>query len=313
MFNDDYYVHLRDIMSIIAVSDVHLGFKIDGVSHSNKAEFDLFLKDVVDKLNKNDFFVMCGDILDMWRRDMAGVMIENADTLQKLREIKAKIYYIAGNHDYHLNCLQNMLPFEFAKQKSLDYDGRTYLFKHGYDFDPLVGLFEKNGFDWLCHQHEDLKERLSKMYETLGMDMEKKMIKSTKRKLSRRYIEEFNLGEIEKAEFTSTRMLKTLDSQTMAKRFMMISDLGDLLKPVEARLSEEEIKATCRKAQKEIGQIKNGILVYGHTHRPFISKNVVNLGSWVKEQNINNTYLEIRDGSMKLIRFKTGEVSSGNC
>src|SRR5512136_2131277 len=91
MFNDDYYVSLRDIMSIIAVSDVHLGFKIDGVSYSNKAEFDLFLKDVVDKLNKNDFFVMCGDILDLWRRDMAGVMIENADTLQKFREIKAKI------------------------------------------------------------------------------------------------------------------------------------------------------------------------------------------------------------------------------
>jgi hypothetical protein len=36
----------------------------------------------------------------------------------------------------------------------------------------------------------------------------------------------------------------------MAKRFMMISDLGDLLKPVEARLSEEEIKAACRKAQR---------------------------------------------------------------
>jgi predicted phosphodiesterase len=63
----------------------------------------------------------------------------------------------------------------------------------------------------------------------------------------------------------------------------------------------------------EIAPIKNGVLVYGHTHRPFISKNVVNLGSWVKEQNINNTYLEIRDGSMRLIRFKKGEVSSGNC
>jgi hypothetical protein len=54
--------------------------------------------------------------------------------------------------------------------------------------------------------------------------MEKKMIKPTKRKLSRRYIEEFNLDEIEKVEFTSARMLKTLDSQTMAKSFMMISD-----------------------------------------------------------------------------------------
>lgn len=239
---------------------------------------------------------------------MAGVEIENADTLSKLQDLSARVYYIIGNHDYHLNCLQNVLPFEFAKEKSLVYDGRTYLFKHGYDFDPLVGLFENNGFDWLCHQHEDLKDNLSKIYEILGKDMKKKKIMPTKKRLSRQYVENFDLDEIEKIEFFAPKMLNKMDDLAISKRHKIVSELREILKPVEARLSDEEIKAICLKAQEKIGRTKEGILIYGHTHRPFITKNVVNLGSWVKNQKVNNTYLEIKEKAMKLMTFKNGEI-----
>jgi len=75
-------------MGIIAVSDVHLGYSL-----SDKENFGKFLDDLAKKgnINKNgdiNHFVICGDLLDMWRRDMAGVTIENLDILSKLQNLK---------------------------------------------------------------------------------------------------------------------------------------------------------------------------------------------------------------------------------
>lgn len=65
-------------MGIIAVSDVHLGYlsKNTKQSLSNKNDFDKFLENVFN-MNDIDKFVVCGDFLDMWIRDMSGVVIEN--------------------------------------------------------------------------------------------------------------------------------------------------------------------------------------------------------------------------------------------
>jgi predicted phosphodiesterase len=47
----------------------------------------------------------------------------------------------------------------------------------------------------------------------------------------------------------------------------------------------------------------------GHTHKPFINRDgtMVNLGSWVKEYNVHNTYLEIKNGKMTLNKFISKE------
>ncbi len=49
------------------------------------------------------------------------------------------------------------------------------------------------------------------------------------------------------------------------------------------------------------------ILIFGHTHRPFISDNgrLANSGSWVREATITNTFLELDgSGEARLFSFK---------
>ena len=61
---------------IIAVSDVHLGY-----NECNKNEFNSFINNI-DENNCNRL-VICGDFLDMWRRETVGVVLENIDKLNK--------------------------------------------------------------------------------------------------------------------------------------------------------------------------------------------------------------------------------------
>ena len=95
-------------MGIIAVSDVHLGHVNAGRTEnfSDKNNFISFLDSLAKRDDITDF-VICGDLLDMWRRDMVGVTIENLDILNRFRTLqsKMKIHYLAGNHDYHVRHL----------------------------------------------------------------------------------------------------------------------------------------------------------------------------------------------------------------
>ena len=134
-------------MGIIAVSDVHLGYmnasKME--SFSDKKSFVSFLDGLAGRDDITDF-VICGDLLDMWRRDMVGVTIENLDILSRFQKLasKMKVHYMAGNHDYHIRYLTRFpYPFGFTecidprKGIALQDGGKTFLFKHGYDFEPL--------------------------------------------------------------------------------------------------------------------------------------------------------------------------------
>ncbi|MGP8331891.1 MAG: metallophosphoesterase, partial [Methanosarcinaceae archaeon] len=69
-------------MTIIVVSDVHLGYK-----NCNKKDFNDFL-DELNKRNDLNNIVICGDFIDMWRRDLVGVMLENADIFVKLDNLQ---------------------------------------------------------------------------------------------------------------------------------------------------------------------------------------------------------------------------------
>ena len=53
---------------------------------------------------------------------------------------------------------------------------------------------------------------------------------------------------------------------------------------------------------------KNTVLVFGHTHRPFHTPNVINLGSWIQGYPSYDTYLEILSGSAKLKDYRTGKA-----
>ncbi len=262
-------------MGIIAVSDVHLGYLLKNTkqSLSNKDDFDKFLDNVFN-MNDIDKFVICGDLLDMWIRDMSGVVIENADTLHKLQMLKSKmnVYYVAGNHDYHVYTLNNFkYQFEFFKEKILHDGGKTFRFKHGYDFDPIMNEIY---FNALCYSSDELGDIGLRAYEV--------------------WIKWRNWTDKLRALFQRKRIQ---------------SDLNKLLIPAEKRLLVEERNEINLNACRSV---KDGeVLVFGHTHDPFINEkeNVVNLGSWVKDSEVHNTYLEIKNGKMALKIFPTGEIA----
>jgi len=64
------------------------------------------------------------------------------------------------------------------------------------------------------------------------------------------------------------------------------------------------------RAYDEVRDKSDQILVFGHTHHPFINqgKNLVNTGSWVKDANPHNTYVELKGGIPRLFVFKGEEI-----
>jgi len=58
--------------------------------------------------------------------------------------------------------------------------------------------------------------------------------------------------------------------------------------------------------------VMNGeILVFGHTHHPFINEaeNVVNSGCWVADSSVNNTVVELSGGRPRLSIFEEREIT----
>ena len=63
---------------------------------------------------------------------------------------------------------------------------------------------------------------------------------------------------------------------------------------------------------RECLTIKKGeILVFGHTHHPFINKaeNVVNTGCWVTDSPVHNTIVELSGGKPRLSIFEGREIT----
>ena len=78
----------------------------------------------------------------------------------------------------------------------------------------------------------------------------------------------------------------------------------------ETRLADN-MKEIERKAYDRIRGQPNEILVFGHTHHPFINaeENVANSGSWVTEAAVHNTYLELSKGKPRLFVFGGNEIT----
>jgi len=285
-------------MGIIAVSDVHLGYLKEDDSKqslSNKSGFCKLLKDI-DARDDINHLVICGDMLDMWRRDMVGVTIENLDVLNMLQSLSKKIdvHYLAGNHDYHIRHLNRpSYPFRFSECKDpkegiiLKDSGKSYVFKHGYDLEP--GMAESEAlFDLMCSTSDEVGDFKSRIYSSLGEFW----------KQGKQAWESAGLG--------FTEFFKGVDNAWKpddrdASKFL---DGNKISKPLPERLQKEEDFDF--KALKE-HLANDAILVFGHTHKPFHYKNIINLGSWITTYPVHSIYLEIKDGQERLLVYPTGE------
>jgi len=242
-----------------------------GYEKSNKEDFLRFL-DECDSKNI-EHFILLGDILDFWRRNNVEIVTENAEILKKIANLNAKNkYYIVGNHDYYLLKLnkryEQNYPFVISKSLRLKDGNSNFYFMHGYELEVLANL-------------EPLK------IETY---------------------EEFS----ENMCFAENRTGWILDNVWDAfEKLIQVKDkILMIQKNPHERTGIENVYyfAASEAAYILLGKKPDEKFVFGHTHRPFITKNgnVVNTGSWVDEldREFQNSYVEISNGEMKLKFFK---------
>jgi UDP-2,3-diacylglucosamine pyrophosphatase LpxH len=261
------------------VSDVHLGSE-----DSEKESFNAFLNSLKDDEELTDL-VLLGDIVEMWHRDACGVFLENIDTTITLRELKKRInvHWIAGNHDYHLLKLKNRAPhyaypLEFKETLDLVDGDRTYRFMHGYEFEyGTETRFIRPVLEILCHV----------MSDSDGVPKDE-MWAYLARKMS----------DIQYSIITERGVEGNLKITT-----------GSLEDGPEIRL-KNRIEGIERLAYEEVHDKKGQVLIFGHTHNPFIceGENLVNSGSWVKEGNPHNTYVVLQGGRPRLFVYGGEEI-----
>jgi UDP-2,3-diacylglucosamine pyrophosphatase LpxH len=213
--------------------------------------------------------VLLGDVVDMWRRDASGVFLEAHDTVRKLLTLKAKgvqIFYVAGNHDYHVLDLNNPnYPIQFNRELTLTDGPVTYRFVHGYEFDP--------------EQKVPFMAFLCRVMSDTG-------------------------GAVENHLWTDFNSLNGIFSKIEPSfvKTDIAAAAAHLHRRPEERLKDSlsGINSTACK------QVKPGeVLVFGHTHVPFMNKteNVVNSGSWVKDSSPYDTYVELSEGKPHLFIY----------
>ena len=214
-------------------------------------------------------------------RDVSGLFLTFSNVVNKLLDIKSsgkEVYLIAGNHDYHLlqlkaqdypfEFLSNWTPLSSAQATASTKSNVKYIFKHGWEFDLA--------------QHPPIMEMMClNLSDTTGDE--------------RTNVYAF----LEKARDSFNDILKDIIN------FHGGNDgyVKNLLQPPEQRLGPY-LTDVERKAQSSLNDGER--LVFGHTHRPFISddKRIANAGSWVGDAQIHNTFVEIDDQQLSLWIFK---------
>jgi len=205
----------------------------------------------------------------MWRRDASGVFLEAHDTVRKLLDLKSKgvqVFYVAGNHDYHVLDLHSpAYPFQFSKDLTLVDGPVTYRLVHGYEFDP--------------EQKVPFMAFLCRVMSDTG-------------------------GALENNLWTDFNSLNSIFSKIEPS--FVKADIAAVAERLH-RSPEDRLKDSLDKINlTACQQVKPGeVLIFGHTHVPFVNKaeNVANCGSWVKDSNPHDTYIELTDGKPRLFIF----------
>jgi UDP-2,3-diacylglucosamine pyrophosphatase LpxH len=260
-------------MKVIVTSDQHLGYE-----KSDRNSFSKFL-DTLESDLAPTHFVLLGDVVDMWRRDASGVFLESHDILEKILGLtaKMKVCFVAGNHDYHVLHLvkkpDRLYPITFLPDLVLPDGNYQYLFKHGWQYDQ--------------EQQPPIMEAMCRAMSDETGDIES------------------NIWNILTRESGFLEWLKSVANRERRKQ-----QIHNLQRGPEERLTDILLRLVEQNACKDVKT--NQVLVFGHTHRPFVNKkeNVANTGSWVTDAPADyNTYVELSNGKPRLFVFGGQEIT----
>lgn len=270
---------------IVAVSDVHLGYE-----KCNRESFEDFIDNFLAK-EDIEHLVLLGDILDFWRRFKEGVLFENLQILYKLSTLnstKTKKYYIIGNHDYCLCYLEDKpLSFTFSEELQLQSGDKKFKFIHGHqiEFGDFLPFYEYICYI-LCGCGDEVGHVLSDSWSSYRKVKSRFSGKGLKCK-------GLELGNLDKREFKEILefISKYPEDRKMSplyrKEFLTASEL-------------------VARYKRRLGQDKDEILVYGHTHEPLNEVDRVNSGGWVDVGGSckPNSYVTIDNGVVTLNYWK---------
>jgi UDP-2,3-diacylglucosamine pyrophosphatase LpxH len=265
----------------VVISDTHLGYE-----KCDRTALNDFIDTLANDPELTDL-VLLGDIVDMWRRDASGVFLEGRQIIDKILGLPKRIdvHYVAGNHDYHVLDLKNSkqyfrYPIVFTKELAIPDGQYTYRFMHGYEFEYRDDSLKYLLMDVLCRVLSD--EGGSFIDDIWGL--------FTKSWTDLSFILTTIFHRSKKRDVTETAAMLR---QSPEKR--LLNTMQDVDK----------------EALKEQAKKPNEILVYGHTHRPFINsqENLVNSGSWVTDADVHNTYVVLKEGKPSLFVFGKGEIT----
>ena len=119
----------------VVISDIHLVHEGTEVQRFEQLVADL-------QSNPPDLLVINGDLYELWRNDLAGVMWQVSrftEKLVELRDMGVTVIYVQGNHDDYLSRHLEDNP-NYPFQQRLDYrtelDGTEFFFTHGHKYEP---------------------------------------------------------------------------------------------------------------------------------------------------------------------------------
>lgn len=121
---------------ITIVSDLHLG---DGSPSDAFMGKDSLLMELVEEVGQeHGVLVINGDAIDLLQaKDMTPVLKAHGPLLRAIADLaaKARVIYLAGNHDFDIRVYRDFLRWEVADRLWVD----NIAIQHGHQFDPFIG------------------------------------------------------------------------------------------------------------------------------------------------------------------------------
>ena len=104
------------------------------------------------------------------------------------------------------------------------------------------------------------------------------------------------------------------DRGDLSHLFSSIFRRGNMMQQAALLMMDPEIRLKDSMGgveKKALASVQpNEVLIFGHTHRPFINQNenLANTGSWITSSPIHNTYVRVENGKPRLFVFEGEEI-----